>query len=62
MVLSRTLVASLRGQSSGEEIANSISDSVGLIAAIVSTPFLIVEAIKHSGALSIVGVSICDFS
>lgn len=56
--MSLSIVASLRGQSTGEEIANSISHGIGLIAAIVATPFLIVEAIKHDDAGFVAGASI----
>jgi len=46
-----------RGQTLGEEIANSISHGVGFLAAAAITPILIVHAIPF-GAPSIVGVSI----
>lgn len=46
-----------RKQSLGEEIANSISHGLGVLAAIAITPFLIVKAIPL-GAASVVGVSI----
>jgi hemolysin III len=58
MVMSTTLTASLREQSSGEEIANSISHAIGLIAAIVATPFLIMEAIRRGNPGFVVGVSV----
>ncbi|HEX9730001.1 MAG TPA: hemolysin III family protein [Gemmatimonadales bacterium] len=44
-------------QSVGEEIANSVSHGVGVVAAVVAAPFLILAAIPH-GAANIVGVSI----
>jgi hemolysin III len=56
--MSTLLAASLREQSSGEEIANSISHGIGLIAAIVATPFLAMKAMKHGDAGYIAGVSI----
>ena len=56
--MSKSLAVILRGQSRGEEIANSISHGIGLIAAIVATPFVVVEAIKHGDAVFIAGVSI----
>ncbi len=56
--MSKSLAVILRGQSRGEEIANSISHGIGLIAAIVATPFVVVEAIKHGDAGFIAGVSI----
>lgn len=45
-----------RAQSREEELANSISHGVGLILALVSTPFLIVYAVRHQSAAFIVGV------
>ena len=56
--MSTSLAAPLREQSSGEEIANSISHGIGLIAAIVATPFLIMEAIRRGNPGFIAGVSI----
>ena len=46
-----------RIQSSGEEIANSVSHGIGLLAALVATPFLVLAAAPH-GTMNIVGVSI----
>lgn len=42
-----------RNQSPGEEVANSISHGVGVVAAIIGTPFLILQAIErgHTGFL-----------
>lgn len=48
----------LREQSPGEEIANSVSHGIALAAALVATPFLVVEAIKHGDAGFIAGASI----
>jgi len=47
-----------REQSQGEEIANSISHGLGLVAALVGTPFLIVQAARHGDAGFIAGTSI----
>ena len=47
-----------RGQSLGEELANSISHGVGLAAALVATPFLIGNAVRHGSAAFAVGVSV----
>ena len=47
-----------RPQSLGEEIANSISHGVGLIAALAASPFLILVAANKGDALTVVGVSI----
>ena len=44
-----------RQQSRGEEIANSISHGIGMIAAIVGTPFLIDHAVQHGDVGFIVG-------
>jgi hemolysin III len=46
-----------REMSIGEEIANCVSHGLGLVAALVATPFLIVKAAHHGGA-AIVGASI----
>lgn len=53
-----SLAAITRPQSKNEEMANSISHGLGLVAAIVGTPFLIVHAARFGDAASIVGVSI----
>jgi hemolysin III len=47
-----------REQSRGEEIANSISHGVGLVAALAATPFLIMHAIRRGATGFIVGASI----
>lgn len=47
-----------RAQTLGEEIANSISHSVGLGAAIVGTPLLIVHAVQQGSVGYIVGSAI----
>jgi len=47
-----------REQSQGEEIANSISHGLGLVAALVGTPILIVQAARHGDAGFIAGTSI----
>jgi len=46
-----------RPQSLGEEIANSVSHGVALLAAIVAIPFLIAAA-RHLGVASIVGAGV----
>jgi hemolysin III len=50
-----------RQQSLGEEIANSISHGVGVLAAIAVSPFLIVKAIPL-GTAAVIGVSIFGLS
>jgi hemolysin III len=49
-------------QSQGEEIANSISHGIGMIAAMVGTPFLITHAVWHNDVGFIVGTSIFSAS
>jgi hemolysin III len=47
-----------REQSPGEEIANSISHGIGLIAALAATPPLVLDAIRRGAPGYIAGVSI----
>jgi len=47
-----------RPQSPGEEIANSVSHGVGLVAALVAVPILIVAAVRRGDAAGIVGASV----
>ena len=47
-----------RLQSGREEIANSISHGIGLIAAIIGTPFLIVHAVRLEDVGFIIGASL----
>ena len=53
-----SLVTSTRPQSRAEDIANSVSHGLGLVAAIVGTPFLIIHAAQVGDASSIVGASV----
>jgi len=46
------------GQSLGEEIANSVSHGVGLVAAIGATPLLLSHAAERGGASFLVGTSV----
>lgn len=46
------------GQSIGEEIANSVSHGLALIAVLVGTPFLLVHAVRQGDAGFVVGASI----
>jgi hemolysin III len=50
--------ASKREQSREEEVANSISHGLGLIASLVAAPFLIRQAVRHGDAGFIAGASI----
>jgi len=47
-----------RTQSLGEEIANSVSHGVGLLAAVAAAPVLVLSAVQHDGAARIVGASV----
>lgn len=47
-----------RAQSSGEEIANAISHGVALLAALIGTPWLILEAIRVGDGAFVAGVSV----
>lgn len=47
-----------REQSRAEEIANSFSHGIGLVAALAGTPFLTVHAVRHGDAGFIVGTSV----
>lgn len=47
-----------RDQSGGEEAANAISHALGFIGAVIGTPILINEAVRHSDTAFVVGVSI----
>lgn len=56
--MSTSLALPKREQSRGEEIANSISHGIGLIAALLGTPFLVMYAVRHGDTGFIVGASI----
>ena len=47
-----------RTQSPGEEIANSVSHGVGLLAAIAAAPVLVLSAVRHDDTARIVGASV----
>src|SRR3972149_2411927 len=47
-----------RTQSLGEEIANSVSHGVGLLAAVAAAPVLVLSAVQHDDAVRIVGASV----
>jgi hemolysin III len=51
-----------REQLKGEEIANSISHGIGLIAAIIGTPLLIMNALRHGDMAYVVGTSVFSMS
>jgi hemolysin III len=45
-------------QSPGEELANSVSHGVGLLAAFAATPVLLLSALRHGGAARIAGAGV----
>ena len=47
-----------RTPSPGEEIANSVSHGVGLLAALVAAPVLVLSAVRHGGTERIAGASV----
>jgi hemolysin III len=47
-----------RAQSLGEEIANSVSHGVGLLAALIAAPVLVIDAIQRGEPAGIVGASV----
>ena len=53
-----SLASATREQSQQEEIANAISHGAGLLAVLVGTPFLIVQAARNGDAGFIAGTSI----
>jgi hemolysin III len=53
-----SLVVSERDQSLGEEIANSISHGVTLLAVLVAAPFLVVGAVQHGDWLNVLGACV----
>lgn len=56
--MSISLALPKREQSRGEEIANSISHGVGLVAALAATPFLFMHAVRRGDTGFIVGTSL----
>ena len=45
-------------QSPGEELANSVSHGIGLLAAIAATPVLLLSAVRHGDAARIAGAGV----
>ena len=54
----RVLTLEERPQSFGEEIANSVSHGIGLLAALIAVPFLISAALERADPAGIVGASV----
>jgi len=56
--MDETLPFRNRPQSLGEEIANSVSHGVGLLAAVLAIPVLLVSAVRRGSVAGIVGASV----
>lgn len=56
--MNKVLTTRERPQSPGEELANSISHGVGLVAALIAAPVLIVTAARRGGTAAVVGASV----
>ena len=56
--MARAKDSSQRSQSLGEEIANSVSHGIGLLAAMAAAPFLVMAAIRRGDTAGIVGAGI----
>ncbi len=56
--MTQVVASGKRAQSLGEEIANSVSHGVGLLAAVVAAPVLIVDAVQRGGAMGVIGASV----
>ncbi len=56
--MTETSAKQQRPQSPGEEVANTISHGLGLLAAVAAIPVLIVAAARHGDAGTIVGASV----
>ena len=54
----RVTSVTVRHPSLGEEIANCVSHGVGVLAALVASPFLILAAARRGGVVAIVGASV----
>ena len=56
--MTKTPASRERTQSLGEEIANSVSHGVGLLATLAAAPVLVLSAVQHDGAARIAGASV----
>ncbi|THK42579.1 hemolysin III family protein [Methylophaga sp. SB9B] len=56
--MQHTLNTYKREQTGGEETANAISHGLGLIGALIGTPFLIAQAVRYGETAFLIGVSI----
>jgi len=59
---SRGIAPIRRHQTTGEEIANSISHGLALLASLVGAPLLIAHAVRYHGFLDVVGASVFGVS
>jgi hemolysin III len=57
-VVSAPAALGRRPQSAGEEIANSVSHGVGLVAALAAMPFLVIHAARSGSRAYLVGASV----
>ena len=60
--MTKSLASQKRAQSAAEEIANSVSHAVGLLAAVAVSPVLIVSAVRRGSSAGIVGASVFAFT
>lgn len=51
-----------RGQSLGEEIANSVSHGVAFLVALIASPILVLSSVQHDNSAAIVGASTFAFT
>jgi hemolysin III len=56
--VAKALTSARRAQTSGEEIANSVSSGVGLLAVLAGTPMLVTSALQRRSAFSLAGTII----
>ena len=57
-VVNQSLTLASRTQSTGEELANSISHAMGLVAAMIGTPILLLAAFRHANIFFLIGTVI----
>ena len=57
-VATKAMTSSVRVQSTGEEIANSVSHGIGFLTAVAAGPVLISDAAQRGGAIGVVGASV----
>ncbi len=57
-VVDESLALPARAQSAGEELANSVSHGIGLVAATIGTPILLLAAFYHGSLSFLIGTSI----